>query len=55
MQVNPVLDISTGLEDQEKEKTGDFSDEEEEGEEEGAIVQDPSDAKEAEPKLLKVG
>lgn len=52
--MNPVLlDLPTGLEEQDKEETGDLS-EEEEGEEEGAIVPDPSDVKEAEPKLLKV-
>ena len=56
--MNPVLlDLPTGLEDPEKEEAGDVSEEEEEGEgeEEGAIVQDPVDVKEADPKLLKVG
>ena len=56
--MNPVLlDLPTGLEEQDKEETGELSEEEEEneeGEEEGAIVPDPSDVKEAEPKLLKV-
>lgn len=56
LQVNPVLlDVPTGLEEVENEETGNVLDEdEEEVEEEGAIVQDPSDVKEAEPKLLKV-
>lgn len=54
--MNPVLlDLPSGLEDLEKEEVGDVLDEEEDGEEEGAIVQDPADVKEAEPRLLKVG
>ena len=56
LQVNPVLlDVPTGLEEVENEETGNVLDEEEEEvEEEGAIVQDPSEVKEADPKLLKV-
>lgn len=54
--MNPVLlDVPTGLEEVENEETGNVLDEEEEEvEEEGAIVQDPSEVKEADPKLLKV-